>query len=1310
MGNSLVPIVRGFIQDTTDAISGKVGPLLESFTHKTADLVADNANDINTAEDGITQNVKGVMNGGGGDVPPGDVMPGGAPTDPVSAPGARNPGDLAPPADPVPGGDPVGTNGVGGCGKAGEPVDVVTGQYVAAKTDVDLPGVLSLVLRRAYASHYRGGRLVGPGWSCTLDIRVQISPDTIRFADDDCRILEYPHPRAQGGATLPTEGDRLPLAWDREADEIRILDSATGRTWHFTTLGAERTATGEVRPLTAVSDRHGNRIVIERDHDGLPTEVRHSGGYRIAVDTGYTAAGFRVEGLRLLDGTVGANGDQGSTLVAYQYDPHGRLVAVVDGTGVPFVYEYDAADRIVAWMDRLGYRFEYSYDQAGRVIRTAGEDGYLSGSFSYDPGNTVTAYCDSLGHATEYHYDRRGRIVKIVDPLGRENITEFDGYGRALSHTDPLGNTTDYSFDENGDPLQIVRPDGTRISAQYNAMRQPISVTNPNGATWVNEYDESGNLRCTTDPAGALTRYAYTDRGALAAMTDALGHPTTIAVNPAGLPLAFTDALGATWALARDARGRITAVTDPLGATTTTRWDGADNPVSRTSPDGSVQTWEWDANGGLVGHTDRAGGRTRFEYGPFSTVSARTDPDGARYTFAHDTERRLTSVTNPSGASWTYDYDAAGNLTGEQDFNGRQLTYQHDAAGLLVRRVNGAGQAVVLVRDALGQVVEQRIGEDRSAVFEYDPNGALRRAAGVGGEVFFTRDALGRVTAEGPAGRVLASEYDLLGRLTTRTTPGAVLSSWQYDPVGNPLALSTGPARPQGAAYGQIGFGHDAAGRETHRWLGSQVALTNEWDRLGRLTSRRVLGVEGTAQARTSRILHERAWTFRPDGAPLSVADTHCGLRRFDLDPVGRVTAVSAADWTQAYTYDAIGNLTRAADSRAADSATAGPRTVTGTLLRQAGRTSYEYDGQGRLVRAVRRTLSGGHKVWSYTYDAHDRMTEATVPSGDRWRYQYDPLGRRTAKQRFDPDGTPVEQVRFVWDGTRLAEQEHSAAGHDVLATTTWDYEPDSWTPVTQHRRVFARTSQELIDHQFHAIVTDLIGTPTELVDLGGRIAWRRTAGLWGDPGSGPAPAPSPTAGIPDADPSWCPLRFPGQYHDTETGLDYNTNRYYDSATGRYNTPDPLGLAPSPNNYGYVANPVYWRDPLGLAPAAGNPAPVPQVDNPRLQNIIDRLYKGVGNPQRIGDGTAMAATNHEVLGGNLVEARDHITKTSELSRAIENTLAADEIRVKGGKKIPNPKTPRDTEVANDLRTAIDDAQNGRYQGYQNYPGLAVDCP
>lgn len=65
-------------------------------------------------------------------------------------------------------------------------------------------------------------------------------------------------------------------------------------------------------------------------------------------------------------------------------------------------------------------------------------------------------------------------------------------------------------------------------------------------------------------------------------------------------------------------------------------------------------------------------------------------------------------------------------------------------------------------------------------------------------------------------------------------------------------------------------------------------------------------------------------------------------------------------------------------------------------------------------------------------------------------------------------------------------------------------------------------------------------------------------------------------------------LRFPGQYFDDETGLHYNWQRYYDPQTGRYLTPDPIGLAGGINLFIYTnANPTNMTDPMGLEAGVG---------------------------------------------------------------------------------------------------------------------------
>ena len=61
------------------------------------------------------------------------------------------------------------------------------------------------------------------------------------------------------------------------------------------------------------------------------------------------------------------------------------------------------------------------------------------------------------------------------------------------------------------------------------------------------------------------------------------------------------------------------------------------------------------------------------------------------------------------------------------------------------------------------------------------------------------------------------------------------------------------------------------------------------------------------------------------------------------------------------------------------------------------------------------------------------------------------------------------------------------------------------------------------------------------------------------------------------------PLRFQGQYYDSETGLHYNRFRYYDPDCGRFVSQDPIGLNGGNNLYQYAPNPSGWVDPLGLA-------------------------------------------------------------------------------------------------------------------------------
>ncbi|MFB7370797.1 polymorphic toxin type 30 domain-containing protein [Streptomyces sp. NPDC056222] len=684
----------------------------------------------------------------------------------------------------------------------------------------------------------------------------------------------------------------------------------------------------------------------------------------------------------------------------------------------------------------------------------------------------------------------------------------------------------------------LERPDGRQARAEYNEIGLPLRIVGTDGNVTHQTFDERGNRTTMTDPSGATTTFAYDAAGRLTSVTDPLGATTRQILDRRGLPVGVTDPLGATTRYAYDAFGRTVRVTDALGAVTRMEWTVEGRPSRRTAPDGTVESWTYDGEGNCLSHTDAMGATTSFTYTDFDLLTSRTGPDGVRYEFTHDADLRLTRVTDPQGLTWDYAYDPAGRPLSETDFDGRTLGYAYDAAGRLISRTNGLGQTVRFVRDALGRIV-CKDAEGAVSTYEYDVFDELAVATNPDARLERLRDRYGRLTSETVNGRTLAYAYDRVGRQLGRTTPGGSVSTWSYDAAGRRTSLT--------ASGREIAFSYDALGREAERTVSDFVSLTSSYDAMSRLTAQKVTFRGG------GRLQH-RAYGYRPDGGLVSVTDRLSGTRRFDLDGAGRVTAVRADHWTERYAYDEAGNQTEAdwPSTHPAHSAT-GPRAYEGTRITRAGTVRYEHDAQGRIVLRQKSRLSRKPDTWRYAWDAEDRLASVTTPDGTVWRYAYDPLGRRISKQ------SALETVHFTWDGTTLCEQR---VANTVL---TWDHA--GLRPLAQTER---RTDTD--DERFFAIVTDLIGAPTELVDESGDLAWRTRSTLWGT-----------TTWNRDAT-TYTPLRFPGQHFDPESGLHYNYIRYYDPESARYLSQDPLGLIPDPNPVSYVHNPCTWSDPLGLSP------------------------------------------------------------------------------------------------------------------------------
>ncbi|MDI3390710.1 RHS repeat-associated core domain-containing protein, partial [Streptomyces sp. B-S-A8] len=1037
-----------------------------------------------------------------------------------------------------------------------EPVDMATGRMVLPATDVTLPATMPLEFTRTFESAYRNGGWFGPAWASTIDERLEVDAEGVCHVAADGSVRSYPHP-APGLPVTPVKG--VPWTLEREPDgSYTLFDPVARITRTFEApAGAEPGGDG-IAKLASISDHLGNWISVEWSL-GQPSSMSHSGGYELL----FTTRAGRITRLAL------ATPEGAITLRSYGYSDRGFLTSVADSEDRATCYEVDERGRITKWTDSNDRSFFYAYDDEDRCTHHEGEAGHLKAHFEYglesrEPDCTLTRVTDSLGHTSQFTIDGRLRILAETDRAGRTTRTTYDDRHRPLTVTDPLGATTAYTYDELGRPLSVTRPDGTTAFITYDQDGNPVELRDPDGAVTRRTYDDAGRLSSTVRPDGTTTTLAYDERGHLAAVTDPLGQVSRIESNPVGLPLRVTDPLGATTTYVRDAFGRPATVIDPLGNAASMSWTVEGKLAQRTGPDGAIARWEWDGEGNLVRHTDAVGGITEYAYTHFDLLQARTEPDGTRHRFVYDTELRLRQVTNPQGMNWHYEYDPTGLVISERDFDDRLLVFAHDEAGRLSFRANPMGQSVSYKRDSLGRVAVKNADGDETR-YTYEPAGRLTTAATLESELVLQRDGMGRLRTEMYEGRVLTFRRDALGRPVRRTTPSGAVTTYAYDAAGNRVSVDM-----DGHA---LDSAFDAAGRETRRHVDTMLTWANEWDPAGRLLNRTVTteGITGDARTAAQRhdpVVQEQSYEYRADGYLIALTNGLNGARRFRLDRAGRVTQVTGQGWTETYAYDTAGNLTQASWPESHGKSALGDRQFNGTRLHKAGRWTYIHDEAGRVIERRKTRISRKADIWRYTWDAEDHLTTCTTPDGTTWRYRYDPLGRRSAKQQLDADGKVAEETVFTWDDAQVIEQTTTTGAGARPIALTWDY--DGLTPITQAERALDPDTQQAVDARFFAIITDLVGTPTELVAPDGDLAWRTRSTLWG------------TTAVARGATAHTPLRHPGQYADLETGLHYNLHRHYDPTVARYASPDPLGLSAGPNHVAWVRNPWTHVDPLGL--------------------------------------------------------------------------------------------------------------------------------
>jgi RHS repeat-associated protein len=551
--------------------------------------------------------------------------------------------------------------------------------------------------------------------------------------------------------------------------------------------------------------------------------------------------------------------------------------------------------------------------------------------------------------------------------------------------------------------------------------------------------------------------------------------------------------------------------------------------------------------------TDPKNGKTQLAYDGLDRLIRVQDPRNLVTQYPRNGLGDATQLISPDTGTATHTYDEAGNLKTRTDSRSVLTTYSYDE---LNRLTEAAHTKTGMTSQTFGWTYDQT-----GAGFSHGI-GRLTSTTHPSGSTQYRYDAQGRLTADiqrvdATAGanasqivNTVGYEYDAAGNVTRITYPsGAQVNFVHTDGQLTTVSL----ARDAGSAASPLvsGLQFEPFGGvkrwDWHLASGATQASERVYDLSGRLTRYRL----GNLLRDLTYDAGDRITGYTHYDAITGVAQTALN-QSFGYDENGRLTTITTATASWTISYDANGNRTGVTLN-----GTPSVYTTETTSNRLSSITnparSFGYDQAGNTT--------SDSSSYTSTYDAAGRLQTLTK-AGVTTTYSYNGLGQRVRK--FSSTGATSTHI-FVYDqqGQLLGEYSNTGAaireyvwlGSTPIAMFTPP--PGGSTPVVYY---------------FH---TDHLNTPRIATDTAGNIRWRWLSEPFGT--TAPEDNPSSLGALTQ------PLRFPGQYADSESGLNYNYFRNYDSTTGRYNSSDPIGLAGGINTYAYVdSDPTSLVDPEGL--------------------------------------------------------------------------------------------------------------------------------
>lgn len=895
--------------------------------------------------------------------------------------------------------------------------------------------------------------------------------------------------------------------------------------------------------------------------------------------------------------------------VRYEYNKEGRVIAkhalVQASTNPPTPTNFVGNDANIANEANILSSERYIYDDFGRVVKTMVQD-HIAGSPTHTTNTTYISNdkdspafyliksisTDSVfsGKQTgiEYDYDDRGNVIRVKE-FG------FDG-GGVLSER-----TTNIDYDDHNQPIKVYRQgnlDKEVLITKYTWLKvgvlQKIEEPLKNTTTtfYHNEKDLIVKLIRTQDDDELRFDFTYDDKGQANSMARYIN-----------------GGLAGQVAYERDEFGQIAKV-----------FDGNGQDLGFNTLNAGVN------QGVLFDAVIMADLKQNTQTGQTPILSAfdkntlrLTLGDGSQAVYKLDDFGRISAITHPQVDTHQYAYDSQGNLIQILLSDGRRIVYHYNNKGLRIKKeVYHANTNASTQDKPIFSTTWQYDDKDRlvgmndntqTVHYTYDnDNNVIQKTVQLSGlntplitKFSYQKDKDGKAQKVGitlPDGTVLSSKNNVISyqaphskqksALLTKQTDGQasntqtgqvsyvlgrhIIQSQYYDTMGNWAGLSYQPA--QASSKDKITHGQ-------HKNEPSSPLFSQHWQRgnNGLIDAITEQDKQGT---HTYHYLYDdtNALLLSKQNSPHTKHDTY-----YAYDKLGNRVAsqskssVGMMTLTQ-YRYDDKGRITGTNKSTHAN--TGATSTENNPIS-----PSIQYDSAGKPIT---------YGKYFLTYH-NGRLSEVKYKDGKPVAsYRYNELGQRVQKISYiNAKGERISiptTTHYIYEDSLLQHElddkgniirHYVYMGDKLIATMDYDHQNQNTQSKTNHQDSLWQTLKTKFGNlatntqfapKIHYVISDHLGRPRQVLDKNNELVWQLT--------------PTDFGGIVNQELQsktgyTLNLRFSGQYEDKETGLYYNHHRYYDPTTGRYITPDPLGLAGGENLYTYVGNsPIHYNDPVGL--------------------------------------------------------------------------------------------------------------------------------